>query len=51
MTSYKRVKLRAHDRIRKFGGKLGETPKEKLDRTIENLEDILIYLNEIRDDI
>ena len=43
--------IRSHARIRKFGGKLRETPKEKFDRTIENFEDILIYLKELRDDV
>ena len=43
--------IRSHVRIRKFGGKLGETPEEKYDRTIENFEDILIYLKELRDDV
>jgi len=43
--------IRSHARVRKFGGKLGETLEEKYDRTIENFEDILIYLKELRDDV
>jgi hypothetical protein len=43
--------VRSHDRIRKMGGRLNETIDEKIDRAIENLEDILIYLRELKDDI
>lgn len=48
---YDGIPARSHERIRKLGGHSDETLREKLDRAIENLEDIEIYLRELREEI
>jgi hypothetical protein len=42
---------RTHARVRKLGGFMGESLPQKVDRAIENFEDILIYLKRLKDEL